>query len=237
MMKRNLIIFLIAIILWGSGCASHPPVFPQMPEKGVTNMGFTFSVENLIPVIWARHGLGQYTDLGIRVGIPLSGTGIDLNRVLFKRDRKWDVFNVAYNLAPNSSFDFTYYKFKGAKQSTKKNPFGVAWTGYRCMLIPNGSYDNGANRSSTRFGMLYGRRLSTKWGFEVGYFHDFKSMPLSKVMTSSWDPSDTTVVNEYGYGYKNYPHKVEGWPTQFSRSTGFSLQFFMYLGPTKKKKK
>ena len=45
MMKRNLIIFLIAIILWGSGCASHPPVFPQMPEKDVTNMGITFSVE------------------------------------------------------------------------------------------------------------------------------------------------------------------------------------------------
>ena len=233
MMKRNLIIFLIAIILWGSGCASHPSVFPQMPEKGVTNMGFTFSVENLIPVIWARHGLGQYTDLGIRVGIPLSGTGIDLNRVLFKRDRKWDVFNVAYNLAPNSSFDFTYYKFKGAKRITKKNPFGVAWTGYRCMLIPKGV----SGGQSVRFGMLYGRRLSTKWGFEVGYFHDFRSMPFSKVMTSNWDPTDTTIVNDYGYVYKKYPHEYEGLPSEYSRATGMSLQFFMYLGPTKKKKK
>ena len=233
MMKRNPIIFLIAIILWGSGCASHPSVFPQMPEKGVTNMGFTFSVENLIPVIWARHGLGQYTDLGIRVGIPLSGTGIDLNRVLFKRDRKWDVFNVAYNLAPNSSFDFTYYKFKGAKRITKKNPFGVTWTGYRCMLIPKGV----SGGQSVRFGMLYGRRLSTKWGFEVGYFHDFRSMPFSKVMTSNWDPTDTTIVNDYGYGYKKYPHEYEGLPSEYSRATGMSLQFFMYLGPTKKKKK
>ena len=233
MMKRNLIIFLIAIILWGSGCASHPSVFPQMPEKGVTNMGFTFSVENLIPVIWARHGLGQYTDFGIRVGIPFSGTGIDLNRVLFKRDRKWDVFNVAYNLAPNSSFDFTYYKFKGAKRITKKNPFGVAWTGYRCMLIPKGV----SGGQSVRFGMLYGRRLSTKWGFEVGYFHDFRSMPFSKVMTSNWDPTDTTIVNDYGYGYKKYPHEYEGLPSEYSRATGMLLQFFMYLGPTKKKKK
>ena len=233
MMKRNLIIFLIAIILWGSGCASHPSVFPQMPEKGVTNMGFTFSVENLIPVIWARHGLGQYTDLGIRVGIPFSGTGIDLNRVLFKRDRKWDVFNVAYNLAPNSSFDFTYYKFKGAKRITKKNPFGVAWTGYRCMLIPKGV----SGGQSVRFGMLYGRRLSKKWGFEVGYFHDFRSMPFSKVMTSNWDPTDTTIVNDYGYGYKKYPHEYEGLPSEYSRAAGMSLQFFMYLGPTKKKKK
>jgi hypothetical protein len=233
MMKRNLIIFLIAIILWGSGCASHPSVFPQMPEKGVTNMGFTFSVENLIPVIWARHGLGQYTDLGIRVGIPLSGTGIDLNRVLFKRDRKWDVFNVAYTMSPNSSFDFTYYKFKGAKRITKKNPFGVAWTGYRCMLIPKGV----SGGQSVRFGMLYGRRLSTKWGFEVGYFHDFRSMPFSKVMTSNWDPTDTTIVNDYGYGYKKYPHEYEGLPSEYSRAAGMSLQFFMYLGPTKKKKK
>ena len=232
MMKRNLIIFLIAIILWGSGCASHPSVFPQMPEKGVTNMGFTFSVENLIPVIWARHGLGQYTDLGIRVGIPFSGTGIDLNRVLFKRDRKWDVFNVAYNLAPNSSFDFTYYKFKGAKRITKKNPFGVAWTGYRCMLIPKGV----SGGQSVRFGMLYGRRLSTKWGFEVGYFHDFRSMPFSKVMTSNWDPTDTTIVNDYGYGYKKYPHEYEGLPSEYSRATGMSLQLFMYLGPKNKKK-
>jgi len=233
MMKRNLIIFLIAIILWGSGCASHPPVFPQMPVKGETNMGFTFSVENLIPVIWARHGLGQYSDLGIRVGIPLSGTGIDLNRILFKRGRKWDVFNVAYNLAPNYSFDFTYYKFKGAKQATKKNPFGVAWTGYRCMLIPKGV----SGGQSVRFGMLYGRRLSTKWGFEVGYFHDFRSMPFSKVMTSNWNPSDTTIVNDYGYGYEKYQHEYEGLPSEYSRATGMSLQLFMYLGPTKKKKK
>ena len=80
------------------------------------------------------------------------------------------------------------------------------------MLIPNGSYDNGANRSSTRFGMLYGRRLSTKWGFEVGYFHDFKSMPFSKVMTSNWNPKDTTIVNDYGYGYIKYPHEYEGLP-------------------------
>jgi hypothetical protein len=88
-----------------------------------------------------------------------------------------------------------------------------------------------------RFGMLYGRRISTIWGFEVGYFHDFRSMPLSKVMTANWDPSDTTIVNEFGSSYKKYPHKYEGFPSEFSRSTGLSLQFFMYLGPTKKKKK
>lgn len=226
----------MAVLLWGAGCASHPPAFPEMPKKGETNLGFSLSMENVIPVFWMRKGLGQYTDIGFRVGIPLSGSGVDFNRILMKKERRWDAFNVAYNLSPNSSIDFTYYKFKGDKRVSQKNPFGVSWTGYRCMLIPKGSFDNGSNRSSVRFGMLYGRRLSTKYGMEIGYFHDFKSMPLSKVLTGNWDPSDTTVVNEYGNGYKNYPHKEEGWPTQFSRSTGFSLQFFMYLGPSKKRK-
>jgi len=233
MMKRNLCLLSFAIILWVNGCASHPPVFPQMPKKGETNMGFTFSAENLIPVIWYRHGLGRYTDLGLRAGIPLSGTGIDLNRVLYKRDRKWDVVNVSYNLAPNSSFDFTYYKFKGDKRANPKNPFGAAWTGYRCMFIPKGV----SGGQSVRFGMLYGRRFSTKWGVEVGYFHDFKSMPFSKVFTANWDPADTTIINKYGSSYKQYPHKFEGFPSEFSRSTGMSFQLFMYLGPTKKKKK
>jgi hypothetical protein len=73
------------------------------------------------------------------------------------------------------------------------------------MLIPKGV----SGGQSVRFGMLYGRRLSTKWGFEVGYFHDF----------SDGNPS------------------YEGLPSEYSRSTGMSLQLFMYLGPTKKKKK
>jgi len=101
------------------------------------------------------------------------------------------------------------------------------------MLIPKGV----SGGQSVRFGMLYGRRLSTKWGFEVGYFHDFRSMPFSKVMTSNWNPSDTTIVNDYGYGYEKYQHEYEGLPSEYSRATGMSLQLFMYLGPTKKKKK
>jgi hypothetical protein len=56
-------------------------------------------------------------------------------------------------------------------------------------------------------------------------------------MTSNWNPNDTTIVNDYGYGYKKYPHEYEGLPSEYSRAAGMSLQFFMYLGPTKKKKK
>tara|TARA_A100001037_G_scaffold306161_1_gene349641 strand:- start:16780 stop:17478 length:699 start_codon:yes stop_codon:yes gene_type:complete len=232
MLKRNLSLLYLAIILFCASCASHPPVFPQMPKKGETNMGFTFAAENLIPVIWWRHGLGRYTDLGLRAGIPFSGSGIDLNRVLYKRDRKWDVINISYNLAPNSSFDATYYKFKGDKRINLKNPFGVAWKGYRLMYIPEGV----SGGESIRFGMLYGRRFSTKWAVEFGYFHDFRSMPFSKVLLA-WDPSDTTNINKYGSNYKEYPHRFEGLPSEYSRSTGLSFQLFMYLGPTKKKKK
>ena len=113
---QNLIILFIAIFLWGAGCASHPPVLPQVPVEGETNMGFSFAAENVIPVIWWRHGLNQYTDIGFKLGIPLSGTGIDINRVLMKKDRRWDVLNLAYSYSPNSSFDFTYYMFKGSKR-------------------------------------------------------------------------------------------------------------------------
>ncbi|SVB70550.1 uncharacterized protein METZ01_LOCUS223404, partial [marine metagenome] len=130
MTMRNLILLLMAIILWGTGCASHPPVLPQPPKEGETNMGFTFAAENVIPVIWWRYGINKYTDVGYRLGIPLSGTGVDLNRILMKRDRRWDVLNIAYNFAPNSSFDFTYYRFKGSGRTDKQNPFNIGWTGF-----------------------------------------------------------------------------------------------------------
>ena len=41
----------------------------------------------------------------------------------------------------------------------------------------NGIYDNPKNPGreiSTRLGFLFGRRFGEKWGFETGYFHDFK---------------------------------------------------------------
>jgi len=217
MTMRNLILLLMAIILWGSGCASHPPVFPQTPKEGETNMGFSFATENIIPVIWWRYGINRYTDVGYRLGIPLSGTGIDLNRILMKKDRRWDVLNIAYNIAPNSSFDITYYRFKGSERTDKQNPFNIGWTGFRCMIIPNGTYDKIEDPESIRFGFLFGRRLSYRWGFETGYFHDMKA---------GFDPNNS-----------DYPHQHKKWPTQFSRGTGFSMQLFLYLGPTKKKKK
>ena len=121
----------VILYLFFSGCASHAPVLPQTPKKGETNMGFSFSAENVIPVIWWRYGLNKYTDIGYRLGIPLSGTGIDLNRILMKKEYGWDVLNTSYNFSPNASFDFTYYKFKGYKRKGQYSPFRIKWYGIR----------------------------------------------------------------------------------------------------------
>ena len=91
-----------------------------MPKDGETKMGFAFSVENIIPTIWWRYGLNNYTDIGFKLGIPISGTGIDINRLLMKKDRRWDMLNLAYSISPNSSLDLTYYMFKVHKKEKIK---------------------------------------------------------------------------------------------------------------------
>ena len=111
-------------------------------------MGFSFSVENVIPVIWWRHALNNYTDVGFKVGIPISGTGIDINRVLMKKNRRWDILNLAYSISPNSSLDLTYYMFKVHKKeelSFLKPPLKTRWRALRLMIVPNGIYDNPKN--------------------------------------------------------------------------------------------
>ena len=53
------------------------------------------------------------------------------------------------------------------------------------MLIPEGSYTE--SRSSSRIGILVGIFRKGKMGIEGGYFHDFASMPISKLYIPSWD--------------------------------------------------
>ena len=210
-------IFILFILLniWLGGCASHPPVLPQVPKEGETNMGFSFAVENIIPVIWWKYGINDYTEIGYRLGIPLSGSGFDINRVLMKNKYKWDVLNLSYNIAPNSSFELSYYIFKAKKSEEVKFgqiPLKTKWKGFRVMFIPDGRWEESKDNESIRFGFFYGRRFGKKWGAETGYFHDFKG---------GWSEN------------KKYPHSYKNWPTQFSRGTGFSFQLFLYL-PSKK---
>mgnify|MGYP001160803333 FL=1 len=222
MIKSQLIYFYFFLILFFGACTSHPPVVPEVPKDGDTKMGFSFSVENIIPTIWWRHALNNYTDVGFKLGIPISGTGIDINRLLMKKDRRWDMLNLAYSISPNSSLDLTYYMFKVHKKeklSFLKPPLRTRWRAFRLMIIPNGTYDNPSQRGSkisTRLGLLFGRRFGEKWGFETGYFHDIKA---------GWSDN------------KDYPHKdpeKPHWPTQFSRGMGVSLQLFLYLPSSEK---
>ena len=66
--------------------------------------------------------VGKYSDVGLRLGIPISGSGIDFNRILYKKDQKWEVINLAYNFTQNKSFDLTYYRFRGVKREEIYNP-------------------------------------------------------------------------------------------------------------------
>ncbi|GIS32016.1 MAG: hypothetical protein Ct9H90mP3_8120 [Flammeovirgaceae bacterium] len=36
-----------------------------------------------------------------------------------------------------------------------------------------------------RIGFLRGKKISEKFGYEIGYYHDFNSMPLFKVFDSN----------------------------------------------------
>ena len=74
-----------------------------------------------------------------------------------------------------------------------------------------------------------GQRISRRWDYELGYFHDFRSMPLSKVIGGSdakggWDPR-MIVLDEYGDAYVNYPHKYQGLPSEYSRYRTFIFKF------------
>ena len=58
---------------------------------------------------------------------------------------------------------------------------GTAWTGIRFMYIPKGISD----KTSSRIGFLFGGKPGSKLSYEIGYYHDFSSMPISDVFNSS----------------------------------------------------
>ena len=63
---------------------------PEVPKYGETKMGFSFSQ---LRTSSPRYGGDMEIitlDIGFKLGIPISGTGIDINRLLMKKDRRWD---------------------------------------------------------------------------------------------------------------------------------------------------
>jgi len=163
---------LICIIL--NGCASHPRVGSQRMAEGDVEYGYAFSVENVFPYLWYRKGISKRSDIGVRVGLPIYGSGLDYSRLLYEKENKWDMLNFAWSLNPNYNYDFTYYKFRQRKNKKTGALGGTAWTGIRFMHIPKGISD----KTSTRIGFLFGGKPGSKLSYEIGYFHDFSSMLL-----------------------------------------------------------
>ena len=216
---------LIVIIL--SGCASHPKVSSQRMAEGDIEYGYAFSVENVLPYLWYRKGISKRSDIGVRVGLPIYGSGLDYSRLLYEKEHKWDILNLAWNVNPNFNYDFTYYKFKQRYNKKTDVLGGTAWTGIRFMHIPEGIN----NKTSSRIGILFGGKPRSRLSYEVGYFHDFSSMPISYLFKSDYE------VGEEGR-FSEFPHTTEfGLPSENSRITGFSLQVFFSLGYNHAEKK
>ena len=85
------------------------------------------------------------------------------------------------------------------------------------MYIPNGISD----KTSSRIGLLFGRNSGKKISFELGYYHDFSSMPIGDIFSSKYKPEGRFV---------ELPHTTKfGFPSENSRIVGLSLQLFFNL--------
>ena len=249
---KNILIAIVALFsLFIIGCASHPVVHPGKLKTNEQVWGYSLSAENIFPVMWFRKGIDKRTELGYRIGLPIYGTGIDLSRIVMQNENKWDVMNFAWSYNPNSNFDITYYRFKESsggilsrlKKNNNPNSTKVSWGGGRFMLILNGIPPD--KRSSMRIGILRGGKISEKFGYEIGYFHDFNSMPLGKLFDSKWNitgknwNNSTRFDSTYNGRYDDYDPMYSGngygVPSKYSRATGLSIQLFYYLGRYKKK--
>lgn len=232
---RKISTLLPVLFLW-IGCATHPTISPELAPVGKTTWGYTLAVENAIPMVWFRRGLSDKSDIGFRIGFPLYGTGIDYTRIVMQKDKKWDAINLSFALNPNKNMDFTYYKFKKKlvtrTRPVKKKVEMLKWKGFKFMYIPQ----NGIRGTSLRFGLLMGGKPSKRIGYEIGYYHDFASMPFSEILNFSWDPTSPEVQELWGSSYEDYPVSRGGMPSEYSRATGLSFQVMFYLGGFKEKK-
>ena len=208
----------LLIIMILNGCASHPRVATKRMEVGEVEYGYAFSIENIFPYLWYRKGI---SDIGLRVGLPIYGSGLDYSRLLYEKENKWDMLNIGWSLNPNSNYDVTYYKFKhGKNKKNQQNPSST-WMGIRFMYIPNGISD----KTSSRIGLLFGRNSGKKLSFELGYYHDFSSMPIGDIFSSKNKPEGRFV---------ELPHTTKfGFPSENSRIVGLSLQLFFNLSPVR----
>ncbi len=222
-MKKISISIVIALFL--SGCATHPTVSTTPMVKGEKRYGWSWSAENVFPYLWYRYGISEKDDIGLRVGPAIYGTGIDYSRILFIKKNKWDVLNLSWSMNPNYNSDFTYYKFK--QRINKDDSKGaISWWGIRMMYIPKGI----TGGTSTRMGFLLGGQPNKKWGYEIGYNHDFSSIPITNLFDFNWTETMKSDENlERRYGDILHTDPASGLPTEYSRLTGLSLRLFFNL--------
>ena len=225
-MKHQLLIIYIIFIL--GGCATHPTVSTTPMVQGEKRYGWSWSAENVFPYLWYRYGLSDKDDIGIRVGPAIYGTGFDYSRILYTKDNKWDVMNLAWSLNPNYNTDFTYYKFK-QRVNKDDTPGAISWWGLRMMYIAKGI----TGGSSSRIGFLLGGQPNDRWGYEIGYNHDFSSMPITNIFDFKWNDTVKNDVNlKRRYGDKPHTDPASGLPTEYSRLTGISFRVYVNLEMT-----
>ena len=195
------------IFVWN--CAGHSTISPNPLKKGQSYQAVTYSFESITPVFVYRKGITNKIDFGMKLGLPY-GTGFDISQMLIKKGDLYYVLNLGYSWSLNSSYDFTLYRMT----KLKRRPGLITYYGLRGMYIPSGI----SNNESMRMGIIIGNYTTGKFGYEVGFFHDFNSMPLSGIFSSD--------DSEYGsdYKYKDYPQVVNGIPSEYSRMTGFSFR-------------
>ena len=212
-----------------TGCATHPTISPVPLKQGESYYGYTLSAENVLPLVFFRRGLTDKWDLGLRLGLPIYGSGIDISRLLVDKGNRSDILNLAYSFNPNHNIDYTYYRVVRKTKVNEKNNTTkqkLRYYGLRGMLILNGI----SGRRSHRFGILIGGAPAIKCGagetprrfyrfqWELGYFHDFDSMPIVELFNPrSFDHTRDP-------RFENFPHTVNGLPSEHSRLTGLSLR-------------
>ena len=130
---------------------------------------------------------------------------------MYSKENKWDVLNIAWSFNPNHNIDLTYYKFTKKKSLRENRPSTTSWWGLRGMYIPTGIM----GKTSVRIGFLLGGWMGKKFGYEIGYYHDFSSMPITSLFDMSWDTNSEKNKDRYG----DTPHKdpASGMPSEFSR--------------------
>ncbi|HDP68106.1 MAG TPA: hypothetical protein ENN20_06340 [Candidatus Marinimicrobia bacterium] len=215
-MKKVIVIIVGLVILMG--CAAHPTISPIPLKEDEVRTAITFSYENILPVFVYRKGISDVSDYGIRIGLPIYGSGIDYSHTVFQRGDFYDIINFAFSLTPNSSFDMTYYSVR----TFPIKPGNALYSGFRAMYIPKGINGN----ESIRVGALLGLLISQKVGIELGYFHDLdKGQPIEKIV--AMEPENDP----------RYPAITDfGFPSENSRLVGLSLQVSLSTAIFQKKK-